>query len=598
MSIPDLIVAGAPFQDEITLGSVEHQTAGGQAVYAALGASIVGGSTALVGRWPRNQLLEFRETFAGKVDVSACELISGEAGLVKMEYGENFEMKNVDVSSGLEMQVNFRDVPPMWREVRGLLVPGLGYLTNQLVFVSEAIRDSSHAFIAVSLSPCAVRESVKKCIKLIQTVDLVFLSLEEAMVLADGQGVFEFMDQNCRWSIVTSSTGRIFFVSAGRVVVFHSGEIDIVDPTGCGDALSGAISASLALGRPIETSIRYGIEAAQLAGSEVGPGALLKSGGRITMDVDGPSAGIGPDAERVFADTERISKISAVLADGNFQPFEFVEPAGFYPEVNHPKAAEYFFAVVLHQYGFWHLKDGKWNGSMFGTLDGQKYKGSDFIWKSATRDLLLDKEDITEFLDDDDNSPLPMLGTHRELSKAYYAYIKDHPPLVALEQANASDDPVASLLEYLKDVPGYKEDPMQKKAMLLAMTLSQRPEKFLQLKKGSDKTFGPVVDYHVQRTSLRTGIVIPSDMELRKKLIMRLELTQSEEEEIRQVTFDAMNLLAERSGVSHPALDLLFFQARRLCPEQEEPKCDECPLDAVCGKQKDLFQPVKRTTFY
>jgi hypothetical protein len=52
------------------------------------------------------------------------------------------------------------------------------------------------------------------------------------------------------------------------------------------------------------------------------------------------------------------------------------------------------------------------------------------------------------------------------------------------------------------------------------------------------------------------------------------------------------------SGRSMGAVDWFFFNARRRCPEMTEPDCANCAIDSVCAHRKELFQPVRRTTFY
>jgi hypothetical protein len=46
------------------------------------------------------------------------------------------------------------------------------------------------------------------------------------------------------------------------------------------------------------------------------------------------------------------------------------------------------------------------------------------------------------------------------------------------------------------------------------------------------------------------------------------------------------------------ACDFFLFSMRRRCPEMQEPDCAACPADPACAHRKELFQPVRRTTFY
>lgn len=293
-------------------------------------------------------------------------------------------------------------------------------------------------------------------------------------------------------------------------------------------------------------------------------------------------------------DPNRIAKLALAIQGGEFKAFSFVEPAGYFPPVGHPRACEYFFTVVMHQYGFWNLDKDRWSGSMYGVIDGVTLKGSDFVWRSATKALMAGEENLTRFLDDGGICPLPMADTHHAISR--------HPidSKKIIDDANANERPLKRLLEILDHVPGYSGDPFRKKSMLLALALANRPEHFLRTcgEHADAEGWAPVVDYHIQRTALRAGLVVPLDQPLRKKLIERTLLEAHEEQAVRAATFQAMKELSAISGRSDAALDYLFFQARFRCPEAGEPDCPHCPFEPACAKEKELFQPVFRTTAY
>jgi hypothetical protein len=63
--------------------------------------------------------------------------------------------------------------------------------------------------------------------------------------------------------------------------------------------------------------------------------------------------------------------------------------------------------------------------------------------------------------------------------------------------------------------------------------------------------------------------------------------------------YRAFEQLGPLAGKSTCAVDQFFFHnARKRCPEMTAPQCPQCPLDRLCAKRKDLFQPVLRTTNY
>ena len=107
-----------------------------------------------------------------------------------------------------------------------------------------------------------------------------------------------------------------------------------------------------------------------------------------------------------------------------------------------------------------------------------------------------------------------------------------------------------------------------------------------------------MIDYHLMRSCLRTGLIEVSDDDLRRKIIGREELSAGDEWAVRLAAYQAIQQVQSLSGRSMGAVDWFFFNARRRCPEMTEPDCANCVIDAVCAHRKELFQPVIRTTFY
>jgi endonuclease III len=107
-----------------------------------------------------------------------------------------------------------------------------------------------------------------------------------------------------------------------------------------------------------------------------------------------------------------------------------------------------------------------------------------------------------------------------------------------------------------------------------------------------------VIDYHLMRSCLRTGLVEIADDELEKKIAGREELAERDEWAIRSAAYEAIQQVQQLSGRSMGAVDWFFFNARRRCPEMTRPDCGNCVIDAVCAHRTELFQPVRRTAFY
>jgi hypothetical protein len=169
-------------------------------------------------------------------------------------------------------------------------------------------------------------------------------------------------------------------------------------------------------------------------------------------------------------------------------------------------------------------------------------------------------------------------------------------PVEMVRAAADTARPLRALLRLLDHVGGYREDPWRKKSALLAVILRQRPEAFLPAAAGDDSP--PIVDYHVQRTALRTGMVDIADPSLRAAVIGRRLVDASAEAAIRAATFSAVQSLADQSGRAMGAVDWFLFQMRHRCPEMTPPQCSTCPAEPACEQRVELFQPVFRTTAY
>ena len=250
---------------------------------------------------------------------------------------------------------------------------------------------------------------------------------------------------------------------------------------------------------------------------------------------------------------------------------------------------------------------------MYADINGVTYKGSDFIWAAFSRAAIEKPElfdiermasDPTLFATictaDDGTCPVPDLTSHQQLHQAHGQWMKKQWPggyKDILTTANHSPIPVQTLLNILGQLPGYMSDPLAKKANLLAIILGARPEGFLKLK--DPENIQPIVDYHMMRVCLRTGLVNIENPDLKRRLEKRIWVDPTEELSIRQATGQAILGLVEHTGCSVAAIDGLFFKiGRTYCVETAVPRCVECPIGSNCAQEKELFQPIFRTTAY
>jgi len=323
----------------------------------------------------------------------------------------------------------------------------------------------------------------------------------------------------------------------------------------------------------------------------------------------------------MYIDHSRVRAVAAVIAampehqELNFYSHKIgdkeVVAADMYPAIGHPSAVDFFFFVCVHQYGFWLADERGYTKPLIGTIDGKPAKGSDLLFKACMRALSDDpsvfaptflagmSDDECAKLFSDDNGPIPFRDVEQryDLTRAYGRSLRGRgfDPKDIVGGANFDDDPLVAFLEMLVRVTGLSGDPLHKKPRLLAMALANRPERFLHVT--DDRSWKPIVDYHVMRVALRTGLVVLEGDEAVTNAA-RAWVDPDTEAGLRRLTYEAFDAVQRRSLRSLPAVDHAFWSARRYCPEMDAPKCDTCMFSKVCAKRTELFQPVFATTNY
>lgn len=474
----------------------------------------------------------------------------------------------------------------------------LGNAHTQLSFV-RACRERGARFISAG---CYVRDFADRPeapTAVFQETDALFLNEREANIF------FGSLDN------VKTAPGKLVFVTLGeKGVLVVQGEwqthvsgnpVAALDPTGAGDTFCGGTLAYLVRGEQPARAARFAMPLAAEMVQHKGPTALI-------ADLPAP---LPPPSARVRLDRPQIERVAQQIAGlDEVKPHDFAGPDQ--PPLNHPHVLDHFFALTLQQFSFWSTKDGHYHLPLIAPIEGQLLKGSSYISQAYFRALhnnpqfltVAGQANCTEadlkavLRSDEGEDVMPAFHLHHELANAYGRDMLalGQTPETILARSNASSTPLATFLQILDQIGGYKEDPLRKKSTLLAITLNQRPEQFLRF--GPGEAAPPIIDYHLMRSCLRTGLIEIVDEDLRRRVAARQVITFSDEEPIRQAAYDAIDEIVRLSGKSMGAVDFYFFGARLRCPEMSEPQCELCSLDPICAKRKELFQPVVRTTFY
>ncbi len=593
-----LFVIGGPSIDTIHFNGQTTRSPGGAGLYTALAARRSGCKVSMFSPKPKpipgflSPLEQHLEEWMGPV--------------VKVEELPHFTILHEDEKAtyldffvGEEARLDPSELPQDLSVYDGVHIIPLGSVRQQLRF-ADACRARGAKMISSGSFMELVQEYPHQVRDLIDQVDVFFLNEQEAVVF------FGSLD------LAATKPGKLLLITRGkRGAIVIQGQYRtelpavparVIDPTGAGDTFCGATLSNLLLGMHPLMAARKAITLASEEIAHVGPTALL-------FDQSAPNI---PLDDRVVISQDQVERVGEVIKTiPEAAPFNFVND--YYPPIHHPVALDFFFVQTLQQFSFWEAKHGRYDKPLIATIDGHHCKGSTYLSYAYMRPLDIDPkffspeqqanmtkaEMLALFRADDGSDPMPALGLH--LRKAQ-DYGKDMvamglTPQDIIETSNRSPKPLETFLSILDHIGGYKEDPFRKKTNLLAMILKERPEHFLAI--AGDEEIQPVIDYHVMRFCLRTGLVDIIDTALRNKVVKRLLVPAEDEWAIRYACYLAIQWLIKTSGLSMGAVDNIAFNYnRKHCPEMTESICEQCAVDPACAHRKELFQPVIRTTFY
>ena len=556
-----LIVGGTSLD---TLHGADELVAGGAGMYTAMASWRCGASVTLFAPKP-DPTPEPLRPVAERVAWLGPTVLAKDLPHFEIVYTTG-KANYVQASFGAEETLSPNALPDDLSGFDYVHIVPLGNLQQQYEFVL-ACREKGAPRISAGTVIDLINGQPDLANAVLELTDLFFMNDEEALRLFGSMAA------------VRSGPGQTLFVTKGRKgAIVVQGEVatalagheaNVVDPTGAGDTFCGATLVGLAQGLHPTMAARKAMPLAAQMTKRIGPAELMSN----------PESWSVPSGSRVVVNAGSVRRIANLIADlSEVTPFDFTGPD--LPAADHPAALDYFFASTLQQFGFWNTANGKYDHPLIATIDGEERKGAFYVFRAYLRwleeapELLtpeaqatLTKADMLKLLRADDGTdPLPALDLHLEMAQRYGRDMLalGLTPKSLLVQVKASRTPLRSLLQLLDHVGGYKEDPLRKKSGLLAIILRQRPEAFLLQ---ADEDVPPVVDYHVMRTCLRTGLIDVNDKELVDKLIRRDLLSEEDEWAVRHAAYLAIERVVAESGKSMGAVDWFFFKSRERCPE-------------------------------
>lgn len=591
-----LLIIGGASSDILHFSGQKAETAGGAGMYTAMAAKRSGVQVSMFGPRPEPSPEQLKPIARHLTKWLGPEIPVDDIPHFEISYedGKTYYLK---VKIEAESELTAELLPDDLSSYDLIHVTPLGDAEKQLAFI-KTCRQRGAKRISAGTGLFNADEQPQAVRAVFEESDYFFMNEEEA------KAVFGSLE------LAKTEAGKMLFVTLGEhgVHVFQgdyvtelpSAPSKVLDPTGAGDTFCGATNAHLIMGKHPVIAAQAAIALAADMIEHPGPTTLLHT--------DPPPE--TPRDQRAAVNEPQVQKVAELVAAlPEVTPFDFTGPV--LPTVDHPFALEWFFAATLQQFSFWTIKNGRYHQPLIAAIDGFELKGSDYLWQAYMRPLVKDSDffsperqanlthaEINDLYRADDGSDaMPAIDLHLAQARQYGQDMLalNLTPQMILDQAQESATPLKIFFEILDHIGGYKEDPLRKKSGLLAFILNQRPEKFLSI---GEEEVTPVIDYHAMRGCLRIGLVEIQDQKLRGKVIRRQEILPAEEEAIRYASYKAIAQIVSLSGKSMGAVDWFFFNSRKRCPEMTEPGCQDCPVDPICAHEKDLFQPVLRTTFY
>ncbi len=591
---PDLVFIGSPTHDLVVRGVSARRSVGGAAYISALAARWSGASAGIVARVPSAFPADAAAPFGpAGLHRGGLHPMDGTLPGFRITYDDGDQAHYTGWNMGLEEGLCAADIPEKWLDA-WIHIAGIGASAKQQLSVLRRLPVDRIRGLSVGTCRAMIEAGPTETLELLAASDVFFLNEEEwSLLCPDG-----LPDDHKGSVVITRGPDGVTVLGGPHAGSHPALPTEVIDPTGAGDAFCGGYLGALVQG--LDTPVARGLKASQI---------VLGGAGADTLSC-WVSAQVTSRADH---DAARIAELSpAIASHGRAAAFNFTADPHL-PEGD-PNALAMLWVSTLHQYGFWRATaSAGWQEPMIAPIDGVKRKGSDFIWAAFARAA---REDPSVFspermaseprlfeticTDDMGQCPVPQLDTHSALHVSHgHAMMRQWPDgyTAILDRVNRTRAPISALLSLLRTQPGYMADPLAKKANLLAIILSARPEGWLS--SSDPENIQPIVDYHMMRLCLRTGLVRVDDPDLARRLTERTWVDPQEELAIRQATGRAILGLVEQTQRTVGAIDGLFFKlGRTVCLETEAPRCDECPLSTGCAQRTDLFQPVFRTTAY
>ena len=261
-------VARIPAPGETLVGESFQTVPGGKGANQALAARRAGAEVAMFGAVGRDAfaaqaLVGLADAGVDLVGVRAVDAPTGVAIVSVADDGENA----ITVIAGANALSRAGDVPDTYLRQGNTLVMQLEVPLPEVAWLASRARKHG-ARVVLNAAPAS-----RLPVALLANVDVLIANENEGTALAASllmpaspeAFAAAFAAQYGASAVVTLGARGALTIAAGRLLRFVPPSVDVVDTTGAGDALVGALAAALDRGQPLAAALREGVAAGALA---------------------------------------------------------------------------------------------------------------------------------------------------------------------------------------------------------------------------------------------------------------------------------------------------------------------------------------------
>ena len=260
-----IVVPSGPIRANTDTDSSISQTLGGSASNIACWAASLGADVTFFGCVNSKDEKRVQEQFAEYKVQSALQLSDQPTGsLVVLVEGENRSMLT-DRGANMELDIT-KLVWPFFNTVDYVFISGYTFFGREMIEIKDLIYEAQQGGAMVLIDPGSagyIKDfGLEKFKEAIYSADVLIPNSEEFELLGTSLSPITIVKKG--------SAGVDVYAEGILMKSYEAEQVESVDPTGAGDAFSGALVASLANGKNLAEAVEIAISTAAKAVTTIG----------------------------------------------------------------------------------------------------------------------------------------------------------------------------------------------------------------------------------------------------------------------------------------------------------------------------------------